>query len=147
MVCMRQETSDKVSEAHTFLKVQGGRIPVLPAALKFTSFPVIVAVSVFWTPITFGIIQYISFPFEIKLQRQHMKYRMPGAFSCIPGRCYRFCPDRYLAPSYYAKSVKIEREKHLLIHLCESECPHLDAMGKVPTPKWLEGQGSFQRDW
>lgn len=144
---MRQETSDKVSETHRFLKVQGGRISVLPALLKFTSFPVIVAVSIFWTPVTYGIIQYIGFHVEIKLHRQHMKYRMPGAFSHISGSSYQFCPDRYLAPSYYAKSVKIEREEHLLIHLCESECPHLDATGKVPTPKWPEGQGSFQRDW
>lgn len=35
------------------------------------------------TALTHGIIQYIVFPSEIHLQRPHVKYTLPGAFSHI----------------------------------------------------------------
>jgi len=75
MVRIRHERLDKVYKGHRFLslslKVPGGKIPVLLALIKFTSFLTIVAVGLFQTPRTYGIFQSISFPFEVQLESTH----------------------------------------------------------------------------
>lgn len=53
-------------------------IPILPAVLKFTSFLTIVAMGLFKTSITYGIIKAISFPFEMQLESTHeVGYALP----------------------------------------------------------------------
>lgn len=87
------------------VEVSEGRFSVVPALLKFTSFLTIVAMVLFQIPVTCGIIQSVSFPFEIQLRPQ-TKYVMPGHFSLISGSSYQFCPDRFLAPVYHKEIHK-----------------------------------------
>lgn len=147
MVLIRQERLDKFYKGHRFLSLnfqfQGGRMPVSPALLKCTSFLTIVARGLFQTPITYGIIQSISFPFEIQLESTHEVYYSWVIFSYF-WELLSICPDRYLAPSYYKKNIKkFKRKASLILHLCESKHPHLDVTAEVPTPKQPEEQGSF----
>lgn len=149
MVLLRQKALHKVSEAHRFLnlnlKVQGGMILVLPTFLKCTSFWTIGAMGIFWTPLTQGIIQYIIFPSEIHVQRPHVKYTLPGAFSHISAIDFVLI-DIWLHCAIQ-NQYKFKENSIFNFYLCESKCLHLGVTEKVPTPKWLEGQGSFQRDW
>lgn len=85
-----------------YLEVSEGRLSVGPALLKFTSILTAVAMVLFQIPVTCGIIQSVSFPFEIQLHPQTM-YVMPGHFSLISGSSYQFCLDRFLAPLYNKK--------------------------------------------
>lgn len=86
-----------------YLELGSPRRKEVPALLKFTPFLTIVEVTLLQIPVTCGIIQSVSFSFEIQLSPQ-TKHVMPGHFSLISGSSYQFSPDRFLAPLYNRKT-------------------------------------------